>query len=370
MSAAARKYRLFCHTFKNYPGIISIFSRDLSSSSGGDGPGRLGEPPRPENNSSKRKNRNTGVPNESITIGKTSAVSPDAQNGATSFGATNSYSTSNPIIADSTFPLPGNIGLSEEFFHTFFQTQPQREVETNRSRTEFISTSPGYTRDDITNDLFTASADFNLGTANLYSEENRVLTLEKLIKVLRAKSNSGETVSPTFPDFESLKQLLYSYTGPIEVCTFKCPEFIKKQLLPLFPQNSDLKNKALVLINLSHRTKNDMSGWNDLVEQERENLIEKFVQGAQLICEFLKRQNWFADFIDPLTGKPFYAPHTNFSLFETDELYEKFGFRIDDLGCCKVIHHGTFGTHVFVGTILTDAPLSEEFLTKDDEDFQ
>ena len=361
MSVTARKYRLFCHTFRNYPGIISIFSsRELSSGNGdGSGPYSLSHLHLPtDTNSSKRKGgQEHGVsnPDSLITPNGPASANSTQTHGSSNFGAS-SYSTSNPIIPDSTFPLPGNIGLSEEFFHTFLQTPRTDTAPLTSSKCEVIATSEGYSKDDITNDIF-AHSDFKLPV-----DESRILTLSKLIKVLRAKASFGETASPTFPDFETLKNLLLSYTGPIEVCTFKCPDFVKKQILPLFPQNADLKNRALVLINLSHQTKNDMSGWNDEVEQERENLIENFIQGAQLICEFLKRQNWFADFIDPLTGKPFYSPHTNFTLFETDELYEKFGFRIDDLGCCKVVHHGAFGTHVFVGTIVTDAPLSEEFL--------
>uniref|UniRef100_A0A8C5L1Q6 Uncharacterized protein n=1 Tax=Jaculus jaculus TaxID=51337 RepID=A0A8C5L1Q6_JACJA len=85
-------------------------------------------------------------------------------------------------------------------------------------------------------------------------------------------------------------------------------------------------------------------------EPEREMLLEKFVHGAKEICYALQAEGYWADFIDPSSGVAFFGPYTNNTLFEPDErLY------IDDLGCCKVIRHSLWGTHVFVGSIFTNA---------------
>ena len=72
----------------------------------------------------------------------------------------------------------------------------------------------------------------------------------------------------------------------------------------------------------------------------------------------LKSDGYWADFIDPSAGVPYYGRNSNTTMFETDDKYRLLGFRIEDLGCCKVICHKEFGRKVFVGTIFTSVPSS------------
>ncbi len=43
---------------------------------------------------------------------------------------------------------------------------------------------------------------------------------------------------------------------------------------------------------------------------------------------------------------------------ETDDAVNALGYEVVDLGCCKVVSHAKWGTHAFLATIFTTAPLS------------
>ena len=49
---------------------------------------------------------------------------------------------------------------------------------------------------------------------------------------------------------------------------------------------------------------------------------------------------------------------------ETNDNYESLGFTIDDLGCCKVITHPQWGNNVFVGSVITNATVTDDIIEK------
>ncbi|XP_053327044.1 cobalamin trafficking protein CblD [Spea bombifrons] len=153
----------------------------------------------------------------------------------------------------------------------------------------------------------------------------------------------------------------YFEHAKVECAIQTCPELLKKDFVSMFPETP---GNNLMVLTVTQKTENDMTTWSEEVETEREMLLEKFINGAKEICYALRAEGYWADFIDPSSGLAYFGPYTNNTLFETDERYRHLGFRVEDLGCCKVIRHHVWGTHAVVGSIFTNAPTDSPIMKK------
>lgn len=243
--------------------------------------------------------------------------------------------------------LPGNVGL--DLFPADLADLKQVKV------AEEGEVSPGTTHDDAV----AAASEAAVKAADLYStdlftrytdKEHQAQTLHSACDYLQntadAEASACCDILEAFPELDGMRNLH---------CQLReAPALLKRELQGLFP-GRDVIRSQLSVITLAQKTLNDMTGWSIDVEDERESLVHTFITAAKEICGRLHGEGYWADFIDPTSGKPYLGQHTNTTLFETDEKYRMLGFQIEDLGCCKVITHRDFGRNVFVGTIFTDA---------------
>ncbi|KAF3842691.1 hypothetical protein F7725_001540, partial [Dissostichus mawsoni] len=122
----------------------------------------------------------------------------------------------------------------------------------------------------------------------------------------------------------------YFDSSSLECAIQSCPELLKQDFQSMFPE---APSTGMIVVTVTQKTKNDMTSWSAEVEQEREQTLNKFVEGAKEICYALQREGFWADFIEPSSG------------LATDDRYRHLGFQIEDLGCCRVIRHSLWGTH-------------------------
>ncbi|XP_065659557.1 cobalamin trafficking protein CblD [Hydra vulgaris] len=151
-----------------------------------------------------------------------------------------------------------------------------------------------------------------------------------------------------------LTDVLVNCPDKVECKIQTCPQNLSKDFKKLF--SSQENNHDLTVITITQHTVNDMAAWSEEVDKERETLICMFIENAKMICEKIMASGYWADFIDPFSGRAFYSEYTNDTLFETDDRFNQLGFNVEDLGCCKVLFHNKWKSNVFVGVIFTDAP--------------
>lgn len=156
-----------------------------------------------------------------------------------------------------------------------------------------------------------------------------------------------------YQDFENTVAFETKCQEDLECVFQECPSLLKNDVQMLFPNK--IIGDSCYVMTFCQRTKNDMALWNFEVEEEREELMFEFVDLASAICKKLRADGFFADFIDPCSGTPHYEENCPTTFFETDERYRQLGLTIEDLGCCKVVMHPNWGSHVFVGCIFTNA---------------
>lgn len=94
----------------------------------------------------------------------------------------------------------------------------------------------------------------------------------------------------------------------------ECPLLLMRDFQELFPRDFKRFTHGMTVLTLTHKSKNDMSAWSSEVDSEREELIEKFVVTAKRMCSFLTKNGFWADFVDPSSGRPFYVSFCYFRL--------------------------------------------------------
>jgi len=235
---------------------------------------------------------------------------------------------------DKRFNLPGNVGLESAAI-----PGADREI----ASPEQLKANKKIVEDEIAfwRDLCDAPTSYQ-------RQVNTLNHHEQVEKVKEAEMAAGElALQREKLDLECIPQ--------------SCPDLLRREMTTLFG-SAHLASGPLTVITFCHRTKLDMSSWSPDVEDERDTMVDYFVNSAKELCQQLRSRAQWADFIDPSSGRPFYGKYTNLTFFETDERYRHLGFRVVDLGCCKVISHHKWGTHAFVGSIFTSAPHDSEYL--------
>jgi Methylmalonic aciduria and homocystinuria type D protein len=100
------------------------------------------------------------------------------------------------------------------------------------------------------------------------------------------------------------------------------------------------------------------------VEEEKDVLLQRFVSFASAFCRRCHSAGYWADYLDPCSGLPMLSPgmpqYRHYSFYkvysEVDGMQALLSYRTYNAGCCKVLCHDAWGSHVYPATMFLYAP--------------
>ncbi|CAH0559023.1 unnamed protein product [Brassicogethes aeneus] len=138
-----------------------------------------------------------------------------------------------------------------------------------------------------------------------------------------------------------------------------CPTVLRKTVSDLFPYRT-LDGSELSVITIS--LKPNVKDMRKNKEMETERMAQTFLIAAKNVCDKLRSSGYWADFINPFSGRPYLVPTSNMELYETDEKFRCLDFQIFEIKDCKIVSNEENSKQRFIGSLFTNAPCKKNQL--------
>eukprot|EP00403_Amphidinium_massartii_P039053 CAMPEP_0178432564 /NCGR_PEP_ID=MMETSP0689_2-20121128/32451_1 /TAXON_ID=160604 /ORGANISM="Amphidinium massartii, Strain CS-259" /LENGTH=171 /DNA_ID=CAMNT_0020054557 /DNA_START=87 /DNA_END=598 /DNA_ORIENTATION=- len=129
---------------------------------------------------------------------------------------------------------------------------------------------------------------------------------------------------------------------------------LARNLAGLFPEHPLTKDPPHVAVTLALQTKHRQSAISDDMLKEREECFAKLVERMEAFGKRMAEAGRWCDFIEPSSRQPVKSS-TSTTFTEADDDYQKLGFQIMELGCCRVVASKKFGQCVVLTTAFVQA---------------
>ncbi|KAJ3665782.1 hypothetical protein Zmor_001257 [Zophobas morio] len=161
---------------------------------------------------------------------------------------------------------------------------------------------------------------------------------------------------------EQIDENSSSPSGEI-VCRIQaCPTVLRQGVCDLFPYR-DFESSELSVVTIS--LKPNLKSLRKNKELETERMAQSFVITAKGVCDKLRKGGYWADFINPFSGRPYLYPTSGEKLYEADEKFRCLDFQIFDIQNCKIVSNEQSSTdRRFVGSLFTNAPSKKNHLNE------
>ncbi|KAH8330043.1 hypothetical protein KR074_011530 [Drosophila pseudoananassae] len=130
----------------------------------------------------------------------------------------------------------------------------------------------------------------------------------------------------------------------LEFSSCPCPLLIRESLVELFPVRAVAQSDThITMLTLSY-------------EGDIEQGAAKFVLAARDMCDRLLSLGYWADFLNPFSGRPYFMPKEGSVLYKQDHRFRGLNMRLSDQNNCLVIAPEENDRTRFSGTIYCTAP--------------
>ncbi|XP_060526709.1 cobalamin trafficking protein CblD [Cylas formicarius] len=138
-----------------------------------------------------------------------------------------------------------------------------------------------------------------------------------------------------------------------------CPTVLRQTVSDLFPYRPLEKSElSVITVNLKPNLKQMRTN----AEMELERMAQLFLITARNICTKLKENGYWADFINPFSGRPYLVPSSGNELYKADERFRCLDFQIFEIDECKIISNDGGVKKRFIGSLFTNAPCNKSYL--------
>ncbi|KAI7887725.1 methylmalonic aciduria and homocystinuria type D protein [Mucor mucedo] len=142
-----------------------------------------------------------------------------------------------------------------------------------------------------------------------------------------------------------------------EYSVYKPSSRFLKDFDTIFPSLSAKTREQLLVIPVVQKCVNDMVGFSEVVNKERDVKLELFVEWGKLVVDRIKSIGMWAEIMDPASGFPVFGesgPSPYPDVQGTHMLAPRFD--VQNVGCCHILLHPTWYSYIYPSTMFTTAP--------------
>jgi len=120
--------------------------------------------------------------------------------------------------------------------------------------------------------------------------------------------------------------------------------------------STDDDMREILAIPTNQKARADLVAVGDHIEEEKDRLLNVFVEFAKALCERIAERGYWADYIDPCSGLPMIATNCNKVYSEVDGMECLLNYKSHNAGFCKILTHPKWGSAVYPATIFAHCP--------------